>query len=406
MLQRSLKYRVSIGSIAGRYAGQLAGVAGAEYQRGMPLIPRFAPISLAVAALGLAAPGAAPCPDPQAETWPAPEWPEPAPANLPAAAAFDAIAFPPERAEADRSVPHTNGLVVIQDGWLVYERYARGFGPATPHIVWSVSKSVLQSVYGAVVQEGLVDLDRPVAERSPWIGGGDKARITYRELLQMRSGIDFNEAYEFAPLFSSVLAMLYTRGRGDMAAFAAAQPVAAAPGTVWRYKSGDSLILAAALRDLVGPARYPDYPWSALFDPIGITTAVWERDAAGTFVGSSYLYLAPRDLARIGLLYLRDGCWAGRRILPEGWVAFAGTPSPALTGPGLYGAHWWLNRPGPDGVRPIPEAPEDLLAATGHWGQLLLVLPAHRLVVARAADDRVRLDLGRLTAAAISAFAR
>ena len=127
----------------------------------------------------------------------------------------------------------------------------------------------------------------------------------------MRSGIDFNEAYEFAPLFSSVLAMLYTRGRADMAAFAAAQPMAAEAGTVWRYKSGDSLILAAALRDLVGADRYPDYPWTALFDRIGVTSAVWERDAAGTFVGSSYLYLTPRDLARIGLLYLRDGCWAG-----------------------------------------------------------------------------------------------
>ena len=201
------------------------------------------------------------------------------PADPTAVAAFEALAFPAGQDEANRDGPRTNGLVVVRDGRLVYERYARGFGPDTPHIIWSASKSVLQAVYGAAVAEGLVDLDRPVAERSPWIGGGDKARITYRELLQMRSGIDFDEAYEFAPLFSSVLAMLYTRGRADMAAFAAAQPMAAEAGTVWRYKSGDSLILAAALRDLVGADRYPDYPWTALFDRIGVTSAVWERDA-------------------------------------------------------------------------------------------------------------------------------
>ena len=188
-----------------------------------------------------------------------------------------------------------------------------------------------------------------------------------------------------------------------MAAFAAAQPMAAEAGTEWRYKSGDSLILAAALRDLVRADRYPDYPWTALFARIGVASAVWERDAAGTFVGSSYLYLAPRDLARIGLLYLRDGCWAAPH-LPEGWVAFAGTPSPALDGPGYYGAHWWLNRPGPDEAR-ARRSTEDLLAATGHWGQKLLVLPSHGLVIAPAADDPSGFETGPFVEAAVAAFA-
>jgi CubicO group peptidase (beta-lactamase class C family) len=265
------------------------------------------------------------CPSALDEAWPGEDWETAASAARDGVAAFEALAFPPAQDEASRDGPRTNGLVVVRDGRLVYERYARGFGPDTPHITWSASKSVLQAVYGAAVAEGLVDLDRPVAERSPWIGA-DKAAITYRELLQMRSGIAFNEAYEFAPVFSSVLAMLYTRGTGDMAAFASGQPMAAAAGAVWGYKSGDSLILAAALRDLVGADRYPDYPWVALFDRIGVTSAVWERDGRGTFVGSSYLYLTPRDLARIGLLYLRDGCWAGARILPEGWFSHQWAP--------------------------------------------------------------------------------
>jgi CubicO group peptidase (beta-lactamase class C family) len=357
---------------------------------------------LVIAALLAAAPARATCKPAGDAAWPGATWATAPPAAPAAVPAFETLAFPPAE-EADRAGPRTNGLVVIKDGRLVYERYARGFGPDTPHIVWSASKSVLQALYGAAVAEGLADIDRPVAERSPWLGA-DKARITYRELLQMRSGIAFTEGYEYAPLFSDVLAMLYTRGRADMASFAAAQPLAAAPGAAWAYQSGDSLILAAALRDLVGD-RYPDYPWTALFDRIGVGSATWERDAAGTFVGSSYLYVTPRDLARLGLLYLRDGCWAGERILPEGWVAFAGTPSPALTGPGIYGAHWWLNRPGPDGVLPFADAPADLLAATGHWGQKLLVLPSHGLVIARAADDRAGFATGPFLAASIAAFA-
>jgi CubicO group peptidase (beta-lactamase class C family) len=361
------------------------------------------PAVLLAALLGRSA--IADCPPAEAAAWPGTTWPTGAAARPAAVGAFDALAFPPGQDEAGRAGPRTNGLVVVKDGRLVYERYARGFGPGTPHIVWSATKSVLHAVYGAAAAEGLVDIDRPVAEGSPWIGGGAKARITYRELLQMRSGLAWNEGYEYTPLRSSVLAMLYTRGRADMARFAAGQPLAAEPGTTWAYKSGDSLILSAALRDLVGAERYPDYPWTALFDRIGITSAVWERDATGTFVGSSYLYATPRDMARLGLLYLRDGCWAGTRILPEGWVALAGTPSPALEGPGIYGAHWWLNRPGPDGAQAFADAPEDMLVASGHWGQKLIVLPAHGLVIARAADDCTGFDTGPFIQAAVAAFA-
>lgn len=336
--------------------------------------------------------------------WPAPGWRvEPTPPDrADAVRAVDAYAFPEGLDEAAKEGVRTNGLVVVRDGAIVHERYARGFGPDTPHIAWSVSKSVLHAVYGAAVRDGLVDIDRPVAERSPWIGQGDKARATYRDLLAMRSGLDFQEAYEFAPLKSSVVAMLYTRGRRDMGLFAAGHPQAAPPGAEWSYKSGDSLILARALRDLVGPDRYPDYPWTALFDRIGVATATWERDGEGVLVGSSYLYATPRDLARVGLLYLRDGCWAGaERVLPEDWVAYAGRPVTAAPderaaereepqarrGPAAYGAHWWLNRR-VDGGRTEAGLPADVLVASGHWGQRLIVLPGHRLVVVRTGDDR------------------
>ena len=343
-----------------------------------------------LAALGLASTDDAVATDCAASAglpWPAPHWRvEPAPAERSEAVrAVDAYAFPEGLDEAAKEGVRTNGLVVARDGVIVHERYARGFGPDTPHIAWSVSKSVLHAVYGAAVRDGLLaDVDRPVAERSPWIGQGDRARTTYRHLLAMSSGLDFQEAYEFAPLKSSVVAMLYTRGRRDMGLFAAGHTQAAPPGAEWAYKSGDSLILSRALRDLVGPERYPDYPWTALFDRIDVRSATWERDGEGVFVGSSYLYATPRDLARIGLLYLRDGCWArAERVLPEGWVAYAGQ---RIAGPRAYGAHWWLNRPAGEG-QPGPSR-DDVLVASGHWGQRLMVIPGHRLVVVRTGDDR------------------
>lgn len=361
------------------------------------------------------------CPGPAGFPWPREDWrtvPAGEAARDPAALqALDALAFPPGRDEAEQKGPQTHGLLIVKDGRIVYERYGAGFAADTPHILWSATKSMLHAVYGAAVRDGLIDIDRPVAERSPWIGEGAKRRITYRHLLQMRSGIAFNEAYEFAPLRSSIIAMLYTRGRHDMARFAAAQPLAAEPGTRWAYKGGDSLILAAALRDLVGRKRYPDYPWTALFDRLGIRSAVWERDGAGTFVGSSYLYLTPRDLARLGLLYVMDGCWVGMRLLPEGWVAFAGTLSPPLAtpegqprrradqGPASYGAHWWLNQPGPAPRRPMPAAPEDMLNASGHWGQDLFVLPREGLVIVRTAHDRGDFPVNDLLRLTLQAFA-
>lgn len=98
-------------------------------------------------------------------------------------------------------------------------------------------------------------------------------------------GLDWQEDYEYAPLNSSVVAMLYTRGRDDMARFTAEHAAARSAGKAYLYSSGDSTVLAAALKNMVGQQAYPDYPWTALFDPLGIRGAVWETDGSGTFVG-------------------------------------------------------------------------------------------------------------------------
>eukprot|EP01132_Coremiostelium_polycephalum_P023241 gene23241-27638_t len=120
--------------------------------------------------------------------------------------------------------------------------------------------------------------------------------------------------------------MLYTRGHHDMAEFAADTATSSAPGQAFRYSSGDSNILSATLKGMLGHKAYVDYPWTALFQPLGIHNATWESDAEETFVASSYAYLTARDLARVGLLMQRDGRWGEQQLLPKEWVAFNRQP--------------------------------------------------------------------------------
>jgi CubicO group peptidase (beta-lactamase class C family) len=215
--------------------------------------------------------------------------------------------------------------------------------------------------------------------------------MTLADLFHWASGLDWQEDYEYAPLNSSVVAMLYTRGRHDMAEFTAAHGSFSPPGQAFRYSSGDSNLLAAALKNIVGPAGYADYPWTALFDPLGIRQATWETDASGTFVGSSYAYLTARDLARVGLLMQRDGRWGDRQLIPQEWVAFNREPFARFQAgqdEAVPGGHWWLNRGADPSIRPWPDAPPDTFAALGHWGQALYIIPSARLVIVRYGDDR------------------
>ena len=321
-----------------------------------------------------------------AQTWPGDQWAVHSLASSPALDDLEAYAFPP-RNEQERKGIRTDALLIIRDGEVIYERYAGVTNAETPHLTWSISKSILATVLGVAFGENRFKLDDPVARFYGPFSAHPAIKI--QDLLHWASGLDWQEDYEYAPLNSSVVAMLYTRGRGDMARFTAEHPVASAPGTAYRYSSGDSTVLAAALKGMVGDSAYPDYPWTALFDPLGIKSAVWETDATGTFVGSSYAYMTARDLARIGLLMQRGGRWQGRQLLPGAWVDFSLRPFASETVINeAPGGHWWLNRTanGPPGN--WRDAPPDTFAALGHWGQALYVIPSAGLVVVRYADDR------------------
>ena len=274
----------------------------------------------------------------------------------------------------------TRAIVVVHDGDVVAERYAPGYGPDSPLPGWSMTKSVVNALVGVLVREGKLALDAPlpVAE---WSAHDDPRRaITLRHLLHMSSGLEFTESYG-NPL-GDVLWMLF--GTGDAAGFAARKALSRAPGQRWAYSSGTTNIIARALRGAVGggEAGYLAFPRRALFEPLGMASAVIEPDASGTFVGSSFMFASARDWARFGLLYLQDGVWDGHRILPEGWVTFTTTPAPSAPG-GVYGAHFWLRLPRLYAGSGDEDLPRDAYHAIGHEGQLLTIIPSRRLVVVR-----------------------
>lgn len=270
----------------------------------------------------------------------------------------------------------TRAVVVVQDGAIAGERYAPGISKDTPLNGWSMTKSVMGALIGTLVKEGRLSLSdkRLLAE---WSEPGDpRADIVLEDLLRMRSGLRFSEAYS-DPL-SDVTRMLYDRP--DAAGFAASRPLEAPPGTFWKYSSGTTNILSLIARRAVGEADYLSWPRRALFGPLEMTSAVFETDAAGTFVGSSYLFATARDWARFGLLHANGG--AG--LLPEGWVRFAATPTPQAPD-GRYGAHWWLklSKELGGGTDAAARIPPDAFHALGHEGQCLTVIPSRRLVVVR-----------------------
>ena len=277
----------------------------------------------------------------------------------------------------------TQAVVVMQHGRIVAERYAPGISPETRLLGWSMTKSVMNALVGTLVRDGRISLDEPV--RLPeWSAPGDPRRaITMRHLLHMTSGLRLNEVMN--SLRSDVIRMLLAND--DMAAFVASRDLIATPGSRWDYASGTTLIIARAIRSILdNDSVYARYPRDALFDRIGMSSAIIETDAAGTLVGSSLMYATARDWARFGQLYLNDGMWDGERILPDGWVEFTRHPAPADSNQS-YGAHFWLSGPSEPG-HPAGSPSERGLEAAGHEGQYLTILPSHDAVIVRLGRTR------------------
>lgn len=295
----------------------------------------------------------------------------------------------------------TRAVVIVHEGRLVAERYASWTSASTPLLGWSMSKSVTNALVGGLVLRGELDVFEP-APIPAW-EDGPRREITIDALLRMSSGLEFEERY--GPL-ADATRMLFEVD--DAAAVPISKPLEHEIDTFFAYSSGTSNILSWIVRErFTTLTEYHQYPHEGLFVPLGMRTAVFETDASGTFVGSSFVYASARDWARFGQLYLQDGVWNGERLLPEGWAKYSGTATP--TAPlGDYAAHFWANAGKPDAPadRRLPSVPTDAFQASGFQGQAVLIVPSRDAVIVRLGltHDRDAWDLDAFASAVLDAL--
>ncbi len=260
-----------------------------------------------------------------------------------------------------------DSLLVVRHGRIVVDAYYAPFRPGQRHLVNSVTKAVVGTLVGIAVKKGeIAGVDEPVLESFRWRpvadADGAKAQVKIAHLLDMTSGFDWKEPLTAAPPET----MLQMERSRDWIGFVLDRPMANRPGTSFNYNSGDWHLLSAILSRKTGVDALA-YAQRNLFAPLGIGDATWRSDPQGVRTGGYGLSLQPRDMAKIGYLYLQRGQWAGQRIVAETWIdrVFSAPVDMRLgsTPQFRYANGWWA----------IPE--KRAYMAVGFMRQLIIVLP-------------------------------
>lgn len=306
---------------------------------------------------------------PDASTWPADDWAE----STPEAQGMDSAAL--AKLIDFGAAQGMDSLLVTRHGTLVAEAFYAPYREGLKHAVNSTTKGVVATLIGMAIDDGLIaSRDAPVldffADRKIANVDATKKAMTLGHLLDMTSGLNWIE-----PLSDAVPETMLQLGRArDWQGFVLDRPMAQAPGAGFNYNSGNTHLLSAIVAQKTGGSTLA-YAQKRLFGPLGITDVRWRKDPQGLEVGGWGLYLHPRDMARIGYLYLRKGLWNGRQLLPAAWVEQVFNPTVDMgfggNGPAYrYANGWWS----------IPSKRAYFTA--GFNRQLIVVLPDIDVVVA------------------------
>jgi CubicO group peptidase (beta-lactamase class C family) len=346
------------------------------------LLNRFAPIFLSVLALCQPAMAAAPAAKPQPWKTATPE------AVGMNSARLDALA----QDIRGGKYADIHGLLVVRHGKLAFEQYFTGdddrrgqqlgkvkFDANTLHDLRSITKSVTSILFGiALADKRLMGVDTVAMDyfsedadlRTP-----ERTQIRLRDLLSMTSGLQWDEdTFPYGNALNSETAM---DNAPDPFRYVWSQPMASAPGTTFRYSGGDTMLLASVIERATG-MRLDQYANWVLFGELGITQFEWLKSPGGMPIAASGLRLLPRDIAKVGQLYLDHGRWNGKQIVPEAWVKESLTVqanvSPRPFGLQNYGYQWWL------GTARVGDTGVPFVSGVGYGGQRLLIVPSMDLV--------------------------
>jgi CubicO group peptidase (beta-lactamase class C family) len=276
---------------------------------------------------------------------------------------------------------YSRGIMIVQDGKVVAERYAPGFGPHNLYYSGSISKMFDNMLAGLLVADGKLDVREKITPPE-WAGiKDDRRKISFDDMLFFVSGLDWEEDFFTAgkPAYN-----VYFAGPESLnsARYMTTRPLEAAPGTHYEYNTGGSTLLARELQVRIGTGHRADraatlaYLHAKLLDPIGARRIVPEFDAAGNLMAGQGAYGAIEEWARIGELYRHDGVWDGKRIFPAGWIAYSTELRKTADPAHPYGANLMLNHVAPG-----------CFGHTGVGGSRLIVCPDRKLTMIWMSSD-------------------
>lgn len=273
----------------------------------------------------------------------------------------------------------TRAVVVVYKDQIIAEKYAPGFDKNSRLLGWSMTKSITSTIVGILQKQGKININQtaPITE---W-KNDERKQITIHNLLQMNSGLEWEENYNE---ISDVTKMLFQES--DMTISQINKPLVGKPNATWNYSSGTTNLLSGIIRkQFKTHQEYLDFWYSALIDKIGMHSMIVEADLKGNYVGSSYAWANARDWAKFGLLYLHNGNWNGEQLFDPSWSKYVSTPTP--TSNNEYGAQFWLNAGGK-----MPDVPKDVYFADGFQGQRVFIIPSHEMVVVRLGYDKMDMN--------------
>ncbi|MDG1054235.1 MAG: serine hydrolase [Polaribacter sp.] len=273
----------------------------------------------------------------------------------------------------------TRAVVVIHKNQIIAEKYDTGFTKSSRILGWSMTKSIMSTVFGIMQKQGKIHVNQHV-NNYDWTQD-DRGSITYNNLLQMNSGLEWDEDYNS---ISDVSKMLFLEK--DMTMIQAKKPLVGKPNETWNYSSGTSNLISRLIRSKFNSHQeYLDYWYAEFIDKIGMNSMLVETDLSGNYVGSSYAWATPRDWAKFGLLYLNKGNWNGEQLFNPSWVDYISTPTNGSDG--TYGGHFWLNAEGQ-----FQDVPKNMFYASGYQGQFVFVFPDQDLVVVRMGLTKIDIN--------------
>ncbi|MEN8227306.1 MAG: serine hydrolase [Bacteroidota bacterium] len=266
-----------------------------------------------------------------------------------------------------------HSVLIVKDGYIIAEQYySEDYSADSLHHIASCTKSITSALLGIAMEKGfLQNVDQHMIDFFPEYEVQNlseaKESITLEHMLTMSAGLEWYEMeYPYGDDRNTYRQWI---NQGGGVQFVLDRPMIAVPGEEYSYNTGASHVLSGILQKVTG-ARTDSFALEYLFTPIGIDNYYWPVDGGGIAYGGSSMRLTPRDMARFGYLYLKNGIWDGARIIPENWVEQSQQKHIArkYIEDYYYGYHWWVSD-------------KNSFSAMGYGGQWITVIPEHNLVV-------------------------